>query len=205
MLAGAIALVGRRGLSRRPRSTRRRADVVSTLLVVACALLLELAMGRPVAYRHGPVRLWSGNVESDQNSQQLTDAYSFTHVIHGAAFYALMRAVAPGATVATRLLAATTVESAWETYENTDTVIDRYRAATISRGYYGDSLVNSLGDVLACVLGFWLARWLPVRATVAWVVCVELALAWWIRDNLTLNILMLLHPLDAVRRWQMGG
>jgi hypothetical protein len=103
------------------------------------------------------------------------------------------------------VLAATTLESAWETYENTDTVIDRYRAATISLGYYGDSLVNSFGDVLACLFGFWLTRRLPVRVTIGWVVGVELALAWWIRDNLTLNILMLIHPIDAVRRWQMGG
>jgi len=205
LLAGAVAVLGRRALARRAGATRRRADVASTVLVVACALLLELAMGRPVAYRNGPLRVWSGDVESDQNSQQLADPYSLTHVIHGAAFYALTRAVAPGAAVATRLLAATTLEAAWETYENTDTVIDRYRAATISLGYYGDSLVNSLGDVLACLLGFWLARRLPVRATIAWVVCVELALAWWIRDNLTLNILMLIHPLDVVRRWQMGS
>ena len=205
LLAGAAATAGRRAFIARPRASRRRADVAAAVVVIALALLLELAMGRPVTYRNGPLRPWSGNVESDQNSQQLFDPYSFTHVTHGAAFYALARVVAPGASVAARVLATVTLESAWETYENTDAVVERYRSATISLGYYGDSLVNSFGDVLACLLGFWLARRLPVRATIGWVVAVEVALAWWIRDNLTLNILMLIHPIDAVRRWQMGG
>jgi hypothetical protein len=97
------------------------------------------------------------------------------------------------------------LESAWEALENTNMVIDRYRAATVSLGYYGDSVLNSMADVFACLLGFLLAWRLPTRATVAWVVVVELVLVVWIRDNLTLNIVMLLYPLQAIRQWQAGG
>ena len=161
-------------------------------------------MGRPVKYRNGPVALWSGDINSDQNSQQVADPYTFTHVIHGAVFYGLTHLVMPKAALMTRLIAATGVESAWEAYENTDTVVERYRTATISLGYFGDSLINSVADILACILGFGLAWRLPRNVTIAWVVAVELVLLLWIRDNLTLNILMLVYPLDSVRRWQGG-
>jgi hypothetical protein len=180
---------------------RRRAPAIGLILVLAGGL--ELAMGRHAVYQHGPVRLWSGDIQSDQNSQQVADPYTFTHIEHGAIFYGLTRlALGPGA-LPLRLLVTVGLESAWEVYENTDTVINRYRAETISLGYYGDSILNSMADILACVLGFALARYLPTRVTIAWVLAVEVVLAIWIRDNLTLNILMLVYPLDAVRRWQM--
>jgi hypothetical protein len=175
------------------------------MAVIAAAAGAEIGMGRPLTYRNGPVRVWSGNVQSDQNSQQVADPYTFTHIIHGAAFYGLTRLAMPSAAAGTRLVAATVLESVWEVYENTDAVINRYRESTISLGYYGDSVLNSVCDILACLLGFALTRRLPVKVTITWVVLVELVLAWWIRDNLTLNILMLAYPLDAVRQWQMGG
>jgi hypothetical protein len=183
----------------------RRADAGIGLAIVVLALALELAMGRPAAYRNGPFRVWSGSVQSDQNSQQLTDAYTFTHVIHGAAFYGLTRVAMPRSAVAVRTLVALAFESSWEVYENTDRVINRYRSSTISLGYYGDSVTNSLGDILACLLGFALTWRLPTRVTLAWVAVVELALAAAIRDNLTLNIIMLLYPIDAIRVWQLGA
>jgi hypothetical protein len=108
-----------------------------------------------------------------------------------------------GAPLGVRLIVAVAVESAWEVYENTDTVIQRYRATTISLGYYGDSIVNSMADIAACLLGFLLAWRLPRAATWGWVLAVEIVLALWIRDNQALNILMLIRPLDVVRRWQM--
>jgi hypothetical protein len=180
---------------------RRRVAAIGLLVVLAGGL--ELAMGRPAVYSHGPVRLWSGDINSDQNSQQIADPYTFTHVEHGALFYGLTRLALGPEAVTLRLLATVALESAWEVYENTDTVINRYRAETISNGYYGDSLINSMADILACLIGFALARYLPTRVTIAWMIAVEIVLAIWIRDNLSLNILMLVYPLDAVRRWQM--
>jgi hypothetical protein len=178
------------------------AAIVGLLLVVmAC---LEWQMGRPLTYRHGPVRLWSGNIRSDQNSQQIADPYTFTHIVHGAAFYGLTQIAMGPASIGLRTIAAVALEASWEAYENTDTVVRRYRVATISRGYFGDSLINSIFDVVACVFGFFLTRRLPRNVTLAWVIAVEVMLAFWIRDNLTLNLVMLLHPFAFIRRWQMG-
>jgi hypothetical protein len=162
-------------------------------------------MGRPMVYQHGPVNLWSGDINSDQNSQQIADPYTLTHVVHGAAFYALTRLALPSASVGLRAIVATALEAAWEVYENTDTVINRYRTATIALGYYGDSVINSQVDILACALGFFLTWRLPTRVTILGVLILETGLALWIRDNLTLNIIMLLYPFEAVKRWQMGG
>jgi hypothetical protein len=178
------------------------ADLAIMLVLMVVAGGLELGMGRPVKYSHGPVTLWSGDIKSDQNSQQIADPYTFTHFTHGAAFYGLTWLVMRPASGVTRLLVATGVEAAWEVYENTDTVVERYRTETISLGYYGDSLINSTADILACIVGF-LAAWrLPRASTITWVVVFELMLAFWIRDNLTLNVLMLVYPIKAIKTWQ---
>lgn len=184
---------------------RRLSDLAIIAAVVCTAVFLELEMGRTPAYQHGPVRFWSGDINSDQNSQQVFDPYTFTHVIHGAAFYGLTRLIPGLAPFGLSAIAAVGLEAAWEVYENTDQVIDRYRAETISLGYSGDSVVNSVSDILACIAGFLLAWCLPAFVTVGWVVSTELILAYWIRDNLTLNIIMLIHPIDAIRTWQLGG
>jgi hypothetical protein len=195
----AVLIAVRRFFSKSPG-----ADAALVLLVMVVTGGLELAMDRPLKYRNGPVRLWSGNINSDQNSQQISDPYTFTHVTHGAAFYGLTKLLMPGAATSTRLLVATGIEAAWETYENTDTVVERYRTETISLGYYGDSVINSAADILACLFGFLLTSRLPRAATITWVIVVELMLLFWIRDNLTLNILMLVYPIDAIRNWQAG-
>ena len=186
-------------------SARTWAVGVVLATTVATAAGLELRMGRPLTYRHGPMRLWVADIQSDQNSQQIADPYTFTHVVHGAVFYGLARAALGPSAVATRLVAAVAAESAWEALENTDMVIERYRAATVSLGYYGDSVLNSVADILACALGFLLTWRLPTRVTIVAVVVVEVLLAVWIRDNLTLNVLMLVHPVQAVRAWQEGA
>jgi hypothetical protein len=186
-------------------SSARVVDSAQIVLLVTLVIGLELAMGRSPTYRHGPVRLWSGEINSDENSQQIADPYTFSHVIHGAAFYGITRVVLGPQAPLFRAALAIAIEAGWETYENTEQVIDRYRADTIALGYYGDSILNSVCDVAACGLGFVLAWKLPTRVTVAWVVAVEIALAATIRDNLTLNVLMLLHPIGAIKRWQMGG
>jgi hypothetical protein len=184
------------------RNGRPATDAAILLALIAAAGALELGMGRPVKYARGPVRIWSGDITSDQNSQQIADPYTFTHFVHGAAFYGLAWTAMRPASVATRLVAATGVEAAWEVYENTDAVVERYRAETISLGYYGDSLVNSVADIAACIGGFLLAWRLPRAATIAWVATSELMLAFWIRDNLALNVLMLVYPLEGIRTWQ---
>ena len=165
----------------------------------------ELAMGRLPLGPDGRFGWWEGNIWSQSQSQRLADPYSITHVVHGLLFYALLWIVARRTRIATRFAAAVSLEAAWEVLENSPIIIDRYRAVTISLGYVGDSVLNSVSDVVMMAIGFLLAARLPVKVSVALVVLSELALLWWVRDNLTLNIIMLVHPIDAIRTWQMDG
>ena len=177
------------------------------LFILAAALTLTLlvmwAMGRPVVCTCGTVELW-GEVGPKQ-SQMLADWYSPSHIVHGFIFYGLLAWLWPRAPVERRFAVALLIEAAWEIAENTPMVIDRYREATIALGFSGDSILNSLSDIIMMSIGFWAARKLPVWSSVATVLALELVPLIVIRDNLVLNVIMLLSPTEAIRSWQAGA
>lgn len=182
--------------------SRRWLLAAVALFVVQLAVLY--AMGRIPICECGYVKLWEGGVNSSGNSQHLSDWYTPSHIIHGFLFYGLAWLLFRRAPLTARLSLAVLIEAAWEVLENTPMVIDRYRTATMALGYTGDSILNSAMDTIFMALGFLAAARLPVWLTVAIAVGFELLTGWIIRDNLILNVLMLLWPVDAVREWQAG-
>jgi hypothetical protein len=183
------------------RPSTRDYLLIALALIALQALVLH-TLGRVPICSCGSIKLWQSTVNSSENSQHIFDWYTPSHVIHGVLFYVVLWLVFPKAPVMLRLVAAIGLEVAWEIVENTPTIIERYRAGTISLSYYGDSIVNSVADTLAMIAGFALAARLPVAASVVLVIVFEAFTAYWIRDNLTLNVVMLLYPLDAIRDWQ---
>ena len=182
---------------------RRTAILALVILAIAAAILL--AMGRNPICTCGTVDLWVGARDSPRTSQMLADWYSLSHIVHGLLFFALLWLVARRLPVGARFLVALLIEASWEVVENTPMVIDRYRQTATALGYNGDSVLNSLSDILMMCIGFLIARRLPVWASVLLVAALEIVPLFVIRDNLTLNILNLLAPNAAIAAWQARG
>jgi len=172
------------------------------LVVTAFA---ELYLGRSFLGPDGHFAWWEGSIWSRENSQRLADPYSFSHIGHGILFYALLRLAAPKCPVHYRLWAALGLEAGWEILENSPLIIERYRAVTISLGYVGDSVLNSLSDIVMMAAGFLIAWRARVLVTIGLLLAMEIGCFFWIRDNLMLNVVMLVYPVEAIKNWQMGA
>ena len=176
-------------------------------LVIAAAFVFTATLlrleGRLWICACGSIQVWSGQVCSANNSQHFLDPYSFTHVLHGFMFFWLITLLLRRLSANWQLALAVAIEAGWEVFENTNFIIDRYRSATAALGYNGDTVVNSFGDSLCCLVGFIIARRLGLRRSLIVFVVLELVLIFWIKDSLVLEILTLIIPIDAVRAWQM--
>ena len=179
--------------------------LLPALALVLTAVAILLAMGRPPICTCGRVALWVASANSPETSQMFADWYSASHIVHGLLLYLALWLAAPHWPVERRFLVALAIEAAWEVSENSPWIIDRYRSATAAIGYTGDSVLNSLSDIAMMALGFMLARRLPLWGAILAVIMLELVPLAVIRDNLTLNIIMLLHPSEAIRTWQAGA
>jgi hypothetical protein len=183
--------------------SRDRLFLALAIGVIVATALIEWTFGRSLLGPDGKFGLWEGNIWSEGCSQRVADAYAFSHIIHGMFFYMLLWLVARRLPLSARYLIAVILEAGWELLENSPIIINRYREATMALGYAGDSILNSTSDILMMSLGFLLAWKLRPAVTIALVLIMEIGCLFWIRDNLTLNVIMLVHPIEAVKRWQM--
>jgi hypothetical protein len=179
--------------------------ILSMVIVFGLVAFFEINSGRSLLGPDGKFGWWDGNVWSSENSQRVADAYSFSHIIHGIIFYAFLWLVARRLPLKYRFLAALIIEAGWELLENSPLIINRYREATIALGYVGDSVLNSVCDVGMMALGFLIARFSKVWASIVLIIVFELGCLLWVRDNLTLNVLMLVHPVESIKVWQSEG
>ncbi len=180
--------------------------IAAALVITAAAAGILLWMGRIPYCTCGTIKLWHNHANDAETSQHFADWYTYSHVLHGVIFYWILWAIFCGRlSVAARLVIAMLMEAAWEIFENTSFIIERYRAQTVSRTYTGDSVINSVGDMLATLFGFLVTARLPVWLTVVLLIATEITMLVLLRDNLILNIIMLVYPLEAIRQWQTAG
>lgn len=179
--------------------------ILSMVVIFALVGIIEWLSGRTLLGPDGKFGWWDNNTWGDENSQRVADAYSFSHIIHGILFYAFLWLVARKLPVKYRFLGALIIEAGWELLENSPLVINRYREATIALGYVGDSVLNSVSDVAMAAIGFCVARFYKIWISIVIIIVFEVGCLFWIRDNLTLNVLMLVYPVESVKIWQSEG
>lgn len=179
--------------------------ILSTVVVLGIVAAVELYFGRSPLGPDGKFGWWDNNIWSSENSQRVADVYSFSHIIHGMAFYAFFWLFRKWIPLKYRFLLSLIVEAGWELLENSPIVINRYREATIALGYVGDSVMNSVCDVGMVIIGFLIAKYAKIWVTIALIIVFELGCLFWVRDNLTLNIIMLAHPVESIKVWQSEG
>lgn len=172
------------------------------IILMAATAVLESSMGRKIWGTGGKAGFWSGDINSSTNSQYMFDPYTSSHMLHGILFYGFFWLIGRAWPMRIRALLALATECGWELLENSTFIIERYRAQTISLNYFGDSIVNSMCDIFAAMVGFLIAKRLPVPVTIAIFILVEVVMAVMVRDNLTMNVIMLVHPIEALKTWQ---
>ncbi|AOL93876.1 DUF2585 family protein [Porphyrobacter sp. LM 6] len=188
-----------------------RRAIIASFAIAIIAIGVLLAMGRVPIRECGYVKLWHGQINDGGNSQHIANWYTPSHIIHGMIFYAfgwwmfVKRGWGGATAFRWGLPLAVFLEAAWEVLENTPMVINRFRSVTANWGYTGDSVLNSGADIVWMAFGFWLAFRLPVKVTIALALIGELVAGYVVRDNLTLNVIMLLFPVDAIAQWQAAG
>src|SRR3989344_3056863 len=166
---------------------------------------IEYSTGRSLLGPDGMFGWWESSVWSSENSQRVADAYTFSHIIHGMLFYAFLWWIARKVPMKYRFIMALIMEAAWELLENSPIIIDRYRAVTIAQGYVGDSILNSVSDVVFAGFGFIISRFSKFWISVVLIVLMEVGCLFWVRDNLTLNVIMLVYPSETIKTWQSEG
>ena len=179
--------------------------VIGVVAVLSLTALVEGWLGRSPLGPDGKFGWWDGNIWSSENSHRVADAYSFSHIVHGILFFALLWLVARKLPLSYRFTLALLLEAGWEVLENSPIIINRYREATIALGYVGDSVLNSCSDIAMMALGFWIASRVKTWVSVTAVLAMEVFCLLWVRDNLTLNVIMLIHPIEAIKAWQSAG
>jgi len=182
-----------------------RFSVISAFVIFALVAIIEASSGRSLLGPDGQFGWWDNNIWGSENSQRVADVYSFSHIIHGMLFYAFLWLVARKLPLKYRFVIALILEAAWELLENSSFIIDRYRNATIAQGYVGDSVLNSVCDIGMVVIGFIMARFSKIWITIGLIIIMELGTLFWVRDNLTLNVIMLVHPIESIKTWQSEG
>jgi hypothetical protein len=184
---------------------RHRFVILSAVIVFAVVGTIEFLSGRSILGPDGHFAWWDNNIWGNETSQRVADVYSFSHIIHGMLFYGFLWLVARRVPVKYRFLIALVAEGGWELLENSSFIINRYRQVTIGVTYFGDSILNSVSDIAMMALGFFIARWSKVWIVIVLIIAMELGCLWWVRDNLTLNVIMLVHPVQAIKNWQSEG
>ena len=186
-------------------SSNNRFWVITGLLFFLIIMTVYLnAQGRLWFSASGDVLLWVGDAFSNENSQQLFDPYSFSHFLHGVIFFFILKYTFRNFSLESRFVASVMMEGCWEMLENSAIIINRYRDATAALGYNGDTIYNSYGDLLSCSIGFIVARYVGLKWSILLFIAIELICLFWIKDNLTLNVIMLIYPIEGIKDWQLG-